>query len=374
MAFIDVIKYEGSNNILVWKHPIEDFNTAAQLIVHESQEAIVFKDGEASEPYKSGKYTIESDNIPGIRRVVGLVTGGPSPNHCEVYFINMANSMNIYWGTPTPWTVQDPSLQIPFDMRAHGSFAVKVMDSRQLLRKLVGTMTSFTQQNITDYFRGQLVSRIKDSVSNAMFEEQIGYAEVSSRLSTLSEKVSGSLAKVVEKYGLALEEFAIESITVIKDDVLEQVRRAQGVRAKNIIIGVTEQEKMGYEVAKAQAQNPGTGGQMGQIMTGIAAGAAVAPAIGGMVRNVMQPVNNSGNNSPAHPDQFSIGAITQRRERVEQTDCTCPSCRKTVPAGSRFCNYCGASVNAKPSDLTCPICGNKVPSGSKFCNGCGNKL
>lgn len=150
MALIDVIKYEGGNNVLVWKHPREDFNTAAQLIVHESQEAVVFKDGEASHPYMVGRHTIESDNIPGIRHVVGLVTGGISPNHCEVYFVNKAYSMNVLWGTATPWTIQDPSLQIPFSMRAHGQFAVHVVDSRKLLVKIVGTMTTFIMKNF-DY-------------------------------------------------------------------------------------------------------------------------------------------------------------------------------------------------------------------------------
>lgn len=90
MTLIDVIKYEGGNNVLVWKHPKEDFNTSAQLIVHESQEAVVFKDGIALGPYSAGKHTLETENIPGIRRLVGLVTGGVSPNHCEVYFINKA--------------------------------------------------------------------------------------------------------------------------------------------------------------------------------------------------------------------------------------------------------------------------------------------
>ena len=29
-----IIKYEGDNETLVWKHPIEDFNMGSQLIVH----------------------------------------------------------------------------------------------------------------------------------------------------------------------------------------------------------------------------------------------------------------------------------------------------------------------------------------------------
>ena len=42
-----VIKYEGDNSTFVWKHPMEDFNTSTQLIVHESQEAIFFMNGQA---------------------------------------------------------------------------------------------------------------------------------------------------------------------------------------------------------------------------------------------------------------------------------------------------------------------------------------
>lgn len=47
MAIQEVIKYEGENSVLIYKHPAEDFNTMSQLIVHESQEAVFFSDGQA---------------------------------------------------------------------------------------------------------------------------------------------------------------------------------------------------------------------------------------------------------------------------------------------------------------------------------------
>ena len=37
----DIIKYEGDNTTFIWKRPCEDFNALTQLIVHESQEAIL---------------------------------------------------------------------------------------------------------------------------------------------------------------------------------------------------------------------------------------------------------------------------------------------------------------------------------------------
>ena len=59
MAIQEVIKYEGDNDILIYKHPAEDFNTLSQLIVHESQEAVFFSDGQALDSFKAGRYTVE---------------------------------------------------------------------------------------------------------------------------------------------------------------------------------------------------------------------------------------------------------------------------------------------------------------------------
>lgn len=60
MAIQEVIKYEGDNSTLIYKHPAEDFNTLSQLIVHESQEAVFFSDGQALDSFKAGRYTLET--------------------------------------------------------------------------------------------------------------------------------------------------------------------------------------------------------------------------------------------------------------------------------------------------------------------------
>jgi class 3 adenylate cyclase/tetratricopeptide (TPR) repeat protein len=47
----------------------------------------------------------------------------------------------------------------------------------------------------------------------------------------------------------------------------------------------------------------------------------------------------------------------------------CPTCGHEPPAGSPFCNGCGAKLV-----LTCASCGATPPPGSRFCNGCGATL
>ena len=48
---------------------------------------------------------------------------------------------------------------------------------------------------------------------------------------------------------------------------------------------------------------------------------------------------------------------------------TCPQCGHDPPAGSPFCNGCGAKL-----DVACARCGKTPPPGSQFCNGCGATL
>ena len=55
MAIADIIKYEGNNTTFVWKHPAEDFNCLTQLIVHESQEAVFFMNGQAQDVFGPGR-------------------------------------------------------------------------------------------------------------------------------------------------------------------------------------------------------------------------------------------------------------------------------------------------------------------------------
>ena len=95
----EVIKYEGDNTTFIWKHPLEDFNSTTQLIVHESQEAIFFMNGQALDLFGPGRYTLETQNIPLIGKALNRVTGDQLPFHCEVYFINKTEQMAVKWGT-----------------------------------------------------------------------------------------------------------------------------------------------------------------------------------------------------------------------------------------------------------------------------------
>jgi len=78
----------------------------------------------------------------------------------------------------------------------------------------------------------------------------------------------------------------------------------------------------------------------------------------------------SSRDSPG-PSAFSRHRRSTPRAagRAGGRNVTCPSCGQENPAGARFCNGCGMTVEG-----LCPRCGKANPAGSRFCNSCGGPL
>ena len=64
MAIAEVIKFEGPQDALVWKFPVEDFNATSQLIVDETHEALLVANGNAADLFTAGRRTLSVPNIP----------------------------------------------------------------------------------------------------------------------------------------------------------------------------------------------------------------------------------------------------------------------------------------------------------------------
>jgi len=149
MAIIDVVKFQGPSKVLVWKHPVGDLSWGTQVIVHQSQEAIFFKGGQALDVLGPGTHTLRTSNIPILRRLVKIPFGGETPFSAEIYFVNKAVKLDVKWGTKSPIPVLDPRYNIFLPVRAFGQFGIKVMDSRKFVVQLSGTMTEFSVDTLT---------------------------------------------------------------------------------------------------------------------------------------------------------------------------------------------------------------------------------
>ena len=131
----EIIKYEGDNSTFVWKHPKEDFNSLTQLIVHESQEALFMMNGQALDLFGPGRHTLETQNTPKLGKLLNRITGGKSPFHCEVYFINKSEQMAIKWGTDSHVQFMEPTYGFPISIGASGEMTLRAEEQNQISRR-----------------------------------------------------------------------------------------------------------------------------------------------------------------------------------------------------------------------------------------------
>ena len=219
-----IIKYEGDAETIVWKHPIEDFNLGSQLIVHESQEAIFFKDGQALDVFGSGRYALETQQLPLLESLYHLPTDTEGTFHSEVYFVNMATQMGIKWGTDTKVRMFDPSTGMHIELGASGEFNVRVANSKKLLLKIVGTTDGLSQAQLLGegskkgVFRSMVMTQVKSCLAQAIKESGINILEIDAHLMNLSNIVKTKIAPELDKYGLELTEFYINRIVTPDDD------------------------------------------------------------------------------------------------------------------------------------------------------------
>ena len=222
----EIIKYEGDNSTFIWKHPCEDFNSLTQLIVHESQEAIFFMNGQALDLFGAGRHTLETQNIPKLGKVLNRATGGETPFHCEVYFINKTVQMAIKWGTDSKIRFLEPSMGIPLEIGACGELNLEVSDSRALLLKLVGTMNGIAwgdngagfTKSIQNCFRPLISTAVKAHLAGAIKAQNINILEIDENLEALSEVLRKSINPGFEEYGLNIPQFYITNVALPEND------------------------------------------------------------------------------------------------------------------------------------------------------------
>lgn len=412
----EIIKYEGDNSTFIWKHPLEDFNSFTQLIVHESQEAIFFMNGQALDQFGPGRYTLETQNVPLLGKILNRLTGGESPFHCEVYFINKTVQMAVKWGTDTKVRFLDPTYGVPLEIGASGEMNLMVLDARKLLLKLVGTTNGIAwgddlknpdkrgfTQSLKDAFRPMISTAVKTNLSRSIKAKNINILEVDENLGILSEALRNSILPGFEEYGLTIPEFYVTSVLLPEgDQSFERIRELHTISLQKRMIeadtsiqraraesqaaieaadrqAVLEKETTATEIARRQAERELIDAQAKAQVTRLAgfAEADVMLQKGYTEKDVLQAevqkayaagignMNISGGGGSVAGDMIGLGVGMAAAGAV------------SGQMGEMFKGFGAAPDGKQPQDaekILCPDCHKELPKFAKFCFECGRKL
>lgn len=426
MNVVDVIQFEGDPKSLVWKSPIEDFNTATQLIVDETHEAILMIEGR-TEVLGPGRHTLETQNYFGLNAIQRFATGGKTAFPCKVYFVNKVHAMDLLWGTRDTLPVMDPELDIMLHLRLRGNLSFVVENSKKFVQKFVGFVSVFDDAQVVERFRGIIATEVTDQVAKVVVNAKIGLFSINAHLKDISGMLMAPLQTLFDEYGAKLVKFNLETITSNNEDTAEFQQAKAAAKARVIaagseaearrLQGYTWSEEQQAAVMRTLAGNNGTAGSFIGGMLGIGTAGSLTESMnnvaGGFFGNGAQRVTGAGGGFAASVQGAPLGDVsaaqpssdTQSAPSVSasvtpggtsaptaepapaaesvpapvpgpasapatQSRDQCPNCHGAVQSAWKICPFCGTPLG----DSKCPNCHEDVQPSWMVCPFCGTKL
>jgi membrane protease subunit (stomatin/prohibitin family) len=309
---------------IIWKYPNEDITWGAQLIVHEYEMAVFFRDGKAYDVFGPGRHTLTTLNLPLLTSLITRLAGfgGNKPFKAAVLYIS-TKVFNGKWGTRAQTTELAP-------LQVFGQFLFKIENASLFVNEVVGGQNVFTTEDVNNFLRGFLNEKIIAELSH------YDLVTVFTRLQETSVIVKNSVIDYFKRLGIELTDLRFEGI----DTTPEYRERLFWLKTG----GTPADTVLRMETVKSAAQSLGQSGGGG---AGLGTGMVLIPQI----------MNQQGQVQAQAPTAALV---------------ICPKCGAHVPATSKFCPECGTSLTP-PSQATinCPKCGHSIPASSKFCPECG---
>ncbi|NMM47660.1 SPFH domain-containing protein [Marinigracilibium pacificum] len=290
--FIDIIEWtDSSNDTLVYRFERHqnEIKNGAKLTVREGQMAVFVNEGQIADIFEPGMYTLNTENLPILSTLKGWKYGFNSPFKAEVYFVSTRNITAQKWGTKNPITLSDNRFGM-FEIRAFGTYVLKVDDPKVFLREIVGTDGHFTTEEIAEQLKSLIVTRFTDAAGEAEFPVEA----FASNLNELSEFIAEAIGPDFAEYGIKITKFLVENVSMpeeIKKEIFELSR------LNAIDLNKLAQMKAAKAMEKA-AENPS--GTAGAGM-GMGMGFAMANQMGNAFSQGQQPQAQQQQPSQATP-------------------------------------------------------------------------
>ena len=285
---VDIVEWvDDTNHTLVWRFPRyhNQIKQGAKLIVRPGQVAVFVHQGQLADTFEPGTHELNTGNLPILATLQGWKHGFDSPIKSEVYFVSTRQITDLKWGTNNPILLRDADFG-PLRIRAFGTYALKAVDPKALLKELVGTDDVFEAEEISELMRANISSAFADLLG----ESKIAALDLAANYRELSDSLRAKAKeRVDDEYGLDIPQLFIVNISLP-----EEVEKALDTRTSMGVIGDMakfQQFQMGKALTAA-AENP-SGGAASQGM-GLGMGMAMA-------QQMMQGMGQAAAGSPQAP-------------------------------------------------------------------------
>lgn len=287
---------------------------------------------------------IETDNFPVLASIIGLAYHGGTPFQAEVYFINLAQIIQLRFAVPY-FDVYDPRfLDYGVPTAVRGTISFRITDYRDFIK--LHRLDTFTLESFQNQVKDAVTRYVKSTVANAPEENGIPVIQLERKIDLINEIVESRIkGRLFDEFGVTVSSVDIAVIDLDKGSegyqqlkavtqdlttatmqaktevdikemrdtqklgILERTGRAfadikegayerhkQTQTANLAAFQIEAQERVGVAGARGIGMmGAGGGGNIGggmnpaAMMAGMAVGSAVGQNIAGSINSVMSP-------------------------------------------------------------------------------------
>jgi membrane protease subunit (stomatin/prohibitin family) len=325
--WIDVLDWtEPEGGILAYRYPMQDreIQNGGKLTVRDSQLAVFVNEGKVADAFAPGLYTLNTNTLPILTYLKNWDKKFQSPFKSDVYFFSTRIQTDQHWGTQNPITIRDKEFGA-IRLRGFGIYSYHLADAKSFYTKISGTRDIYHVADLEGQLRNTIIAKMTD----AFAASQVPFLDMAANQGALAEKISEQLKPAFTDYGLSLDSFVVENLSLP-----DELQKVLDQRISMNVLGDLGKFTQ-YQVAQAipiAAGNEG-GGAVG-IGAGLGAGVAMGQAMMDAVKQSTSSSPAGGGAAPAAAGAASSGAASPSTK-------FCSECGKPIPRTSKFCPECG---------------------------------
>jgi membrane protease subunit (stomatin/prohibitin family) len=268
-------------------------------------------EGKVADAFSPGLYTLTTQTLPILTYLRNWDKAFKSPFKSDVYFFSARIQTDQHWGTQNPISIRDKEFGA-IRLRGFGIYSYHLSDAKSFYSKISGTRDLYRVADLEGQLRNTIVAKMTD----AFAASQVPFLDMAANQGALAEKISEQLKPAFTEYGLTLDTFVVENLSLP-----DELQKVLDQRISMNVLGDMGKFTQ-YQVAQAipiAAANEG-GGAVG-MGAGLGAGVAMGQAMMDAVKKSTSAPAAAG--SPAAETKF------------------CSECGKPIPRSAKFCPECG---------------------------------
>ena len=275
--FVDVIHWtDAQDGILASRYPMQDFEIqyGAQLTVRDGQLALFVDQGKVADVFiPDDPYTRNTQTLPLLTNLKHWDKLFESPFKADVYFFNTRLQLDRKWGTPQAITIRDKEFGM-VQIRAFGLYSYKLVDVTKFYKEISGSRESYTVDDLDGQLRGMVVAGMSDLFA----QSGIPFIDMAANQDELGAQLKTKLAETFTRYGLELDQFTVQNISL--PEALQKVLDQRiGMNIAGNLNQLT-QYNTAQSIPIAAANEGGAAGVGASLGAGMAMGQAMMGAMG----------------------------------------------------------------------------------------------